>query len=127
MVNPDGAGAPRAISQCALTGLAMLPNIGGTRVLLQIRGAAMPTNLVTGSDSSDSLGGTAAGDLIYGFDPNGPSSDVSSIETVRVATGMFEQVFVGAPPGDFNRLFAVERSGQIKVIENGVVRSTPFL
>ncbi len=45
---------------------------------------------------------------------------------VRVASGLNQPVALTSPEGDA-RLFVVERVGRIRVIRNGVLRSTPFL
>ena len=90
----------------------------------------MPTaNLVVGNDGSNSLQGTDGADLIYGFDPNGPQSQASAIIATRVATGFSQPLFAVAPPGDSNRLFIVEKTGQIKILDlaTGQVLATPFL
>jgi hypothetical protein len=68
-------------------------------------------NLIRGDDGSNSLSGTAGADLIYGYDPNGPQSQASGILATRVATGLGQPVFAGAPPGDTSRLFIVEKTG----------------
>jgi hypothetical protein len=44
-----------------------------------------------------------------------------------VATGMSHPLFVTSPPGDQARLFIVERTGQIRIIKNGILLATPFL
>jgi glucose/arabinose dehydrogenase len=45
-----------------------------------------------------------------------------------VASGFESPLWVGSPPGDFDRLFVVEQdSGLIKIIENYQVLTTPFL
>jgi glucose/arabinose dehydrogenase len=36
-------------------------------------------------------------------------------------------VYVTAPPGDTSRLFIVEKTGRIRIIDNGTVLATPFL
>jgi glucose/arabinose dehydrogenase len=90
----------------------------------------MPTaNLVVGNNGGNSLQGTAGADLIYGFDPNGPQSQASSIIATRVATGLGQPLFAVAPPDDPNRLFIVEKTGLIKVLDlaTGQVLATPFL
>jgi Ca2+-binding RTX toxin-like protein/glucose/arabinose dehydrogenase len=89
----------------------------------------MPVNLVVGNDGTNSLQGTAGADLIYGYDPNGPQSEASGISATRVATGFGQPVFAGAPPGDTGRLFIVEKTGLIKILDlaTGVVQATPFL
>lgn len=89
----------------------------------------MPTNIITGNDGSNTLLGTSAGDLIYGFDPNGPQSQVDTITATRVASGLAQTVFATAPPDDPSRLFVVERAGQIKILDltTGDVEAQPFL
>src|SRR4051794_39847164 len=86
-------------------------------------------NLIVGNDAGNTLDGTAGADLIYGYDPNGPQSAASSILATRVATGFGQPVFAGAPPGDTSRLFIVEKTGQIKILDlaTGAVQATPFL
>src|SRR5262245_35510072 len=72
---------------------------------------------------------TAGPDLIPGYDPNGPNGLSGAIMATRVATFFTQPVFVGAPPGDTSRLFVVERTGAIKIIDltSGQVLATPFL
>ena len=86
-------------------------------------------NLIVGDDGSNSLSGTAGQDLIYGFNPNGPQSQVSSITATRVASGLDQPLYAVAPPGDLDRLFLVEKTGQIKILDlkTGAVLATPFL
>jgi Ca2+-binding RTX toxin-like protein len=90
----------------------------------------MPSRtLIVGNDSANTVAGGAGDDLIYGFDPNGPQGQVSAIAATRVAAGLSEPVFVGAPPGDYGRLFIVEKSGLIKILDlaSGQILATPFL
>ena len=42
-------------------------------------------NLITGNDGSNTLQGTAEVDVIYGYNPDGPQSDASTIAATRVA------------------------------------------
>lgn len=49
------------------------------------------------------------------------------ITSVRVASGLTQPLNAAAAPGDFSRLFIVERTGRIKILQNGVVNPTPFL
>jgi glucose/arabinose dehydrogenase len=85
--------------------------------------------LIVGNDGSNSLQGTAGQDLIYGYDPNGAQSQASAIIATRVATGFNQPLFAGAPPGDTSRLFIVEKTGDIKILDlaSGRVVATPFL
>jgi glucose/arabinose dehydrogenase len=86
-------------------------------------------NLVVGNDAGNNLDGTAGADLIYGYDPNGTQSEASAILATRVATGFGQPIFAGAAPGDTSRLFIVEKTGLIKVLDlaTGQVLATPFL
>jgi glucose/arabinose dehydrogenase len=52
---------------------------------------------------------------------------VPPLYTTPVASNLNDPLFVTASPGDNSRLFVVEQRGKIKVIENGVMQSTPFL
>jgi glucose/arabinose dehydrogenase len=72
---------------------------------------------------------TAGPDLIAGYDPNGPGGLSGAIIATRVATFFIQPLFVGVPPGDTSRLFVVEKTGAIKIIDltSGQVLATPFL
>jgi glucose/arabinose dehydrogenase len=85
--------------------------------------------LIVGNDGIDTLQGTAGKDVIYGFDPNGPQGQVSSIAAIRVASGLNQPLFAISPPGDTTRLFIVEKTGLIKILDltTGQVLPTPFL
>ena len=86
-------------------------------------------NLVVGDDTANSLSGGAGRDVIYGFDPDGPQGTVSSIAATRVAAGVNQPVFATAAPGDPDRLFVVEKTGAIKIVDLATkqVLPTPFL
>ena len=86
-------------------------------------------NLIVGNDGSNTLQGTAGADLIYGYDPNGAQSQATAILANRVASGLTESLFAGAPPGDTSRLFIVEKTGAIKILDltSGQVLTTPVL
>src|SRR5215471_3424057 len=86
-------------------------------------------NIIVGNDGSNTLQGTAGADVIYGYDPNGPQSQASAIVATRVATSFTQPLFVGAPAGDPSRLFIVEKTGLIKIVDlaSGQVLATPFL
>jgi glucose/arabinose dehydrogenase len=86
-------------------------------------------NIVVGNDGSNDLQGGAGKDLIYGFDPNGPQGAVSSITATRVASGLSQALYAVAAPGDSQRLFVVEQTGSIKIVDlaSGTVNPTPFL
>src|SRR5215470_14765237 len=85
--------------------------------------------LMTGTDAADMLTGTAQGDLIYGFDPNGPQAQVTSFAAHRIVSGLTQPLFVTAPPTDFEHIYVVEKTGQIEIVDlaSGLVAPTPFL
>jgi glucose/arabinose dehydrogenase len=89
----------------------------------------MAVTLITGDDGANIRAGGAGDDLIYGFDPNGPQNSVSSITATRVATGLDQPLFAGAPPGDLSRLFIVEKTGKIKILDlaSGQISPVAFL
>lgn len=85
--------------------------------------------LLVGDDGSSTLEGTGGQDLIYGFDPQGPQSEVGAIAAARVATGLDQPLYAVAPPGDLDRLFIVEKTGRVALLDLDTqqVRSTAFL
>src|SRR5512134_840176 len=88
----------------------------------------MTMSIVTGNDAANALSGGVGDDLIYGFDPNAPYAS-STIGATRVATGLDQPLYVTAAPGDTGRLFIVEKTGTIKILDlnTGLVLATPFL
>ena len=53
----------------------------------------------------------------------------AEITTVRIATGLEQPLFADSPPADSERLFVVQRTGDIKIINlaDGSVNAQPFL
>lgn len=51
---------------------------------------------------------------------------VPTLQTTIVASGLDRPLFLTAPAGD-SRLFIVEQSGAVKILQNGAVLPTPFL
>lgn len=49
------------------------------------------------------------------------------LTTTRIAVGFTKPVVVISPPGDFSRLFIVEKTGKIRIMKNGQILATPFL
>ena len=56
-----------------------------------------------------------------------PTSAGTQLDAVRIASGLSSPVHVAAPPLDPNRLFVVEKTGNIRIIKNGTLLATPFL
>src|SRR5439155_5909559 len=61
--------------------------------------------------------------------PSSAHAQARRLDAARVAGGFTAPVFVTAPPGDTSRLFVVQQSGQIKIINlpSRTVNATPFL
>ena len=56
-----------------------------------------------------------------------PTIDASDVATLT-RVGSFERpVLVTAPPGDPRRLFVVEQTGMVRIVEDGAILDTPFL
>lgn len=51
----------------------------------------------------------------------------TTLTTQVVASGLTQPVMVKSPPGDFQRLFVVERGGRVRLIKDGVLQATPFI
>ncbi len=69
---------------------------------------------------------TIPGDAV----PQGCPDPNSPLSVTRVVTGLFQPLYVTAPPGDTNRLFIVEQNtGQIRIFDlnRQVLRAEPFL
>ena len=88
----------------------------------------MAMNIVSGNDGANTLSGTNGDDLIYGYDPNAAYAN-ATISATRVASGLDQPLYVTAAPGDTSRLFIVEKTGTIKILDlnSGQVLATPFL
>src|SRR5712691_11425730 len=54
---------------------------------------------------------------------------VQGLDAVRVAGGFNLPLFIGAPPGDTARLFIVQQSGEIRIIDlaTKTIKPVPFL
>ena len=84
---------------------------------------------ILGGSGADALAGTPDADLILGFDTDGPTNQVATIEAIRVAAGLSQPVFATAPPDNPDRLALVERAGRIQTLDlrSGAVAPTAFL
>ena len=69
--------------------------------------------------------------LAFGLWASSAPANAQAITTTRIASGFSSSLYACSPPGDTDRLFVVQRGGQIRIIENlqtaPTVRSTPFL
>lgn len=85
--------------------------------------------LINGTAGIDRLDGGADRDVIYGYDSQAGAGAGIAITATRLATGFPRALFVGAPEGDTGRLFVVEQSGRIEILDTATNTKlpTPFL
>jgi glucose/arabinose dehydrogenase len=85
--------------------------------------------LITGDDGSNVRIGGPEDDLIYGFDPNGPQHQVTSISGTLVASGLIAAAMATAPPDDTGRLFIGQLDGTVRILDltTGQLLPTPFM
>jgi glucose/arabinose dehydrogenase len=69
---------------------------------------------------------SAAALLALAAAPARAVTDPLPVSAMRIASGLAEPMYATAPAGDA-RLFILERTGTIRVLQNGSVLSTPFL
>ena len=89
----------------------------------------MVTRVVrTNTKGADNFTGSNSAEIIYGWNPNAPPEPLG-LSAVRVATGLSQPLFATAPVGDTGRLFVVEKTGLIRVMNlpTGQIDPTPFL
>jgi glucose/arabinose dehydrogenase len=120
-----------------LTGTARGDRLSGTAEADTAEGLS-GADTVTGADGNDTLSGGEGGDrvsggegddVIYGFGSADRRAGSGDIDAARVASGLDQPVFVTSAPGDPNRLFVVEKTGQIQILDpaTGTVNAAPFL
>jgi glucose/arabinose dehydrogenase len=60
--------------------------------------------------------------------PAKPPVDTSDLVALTPVGGSFDRpVFATSPPGDRERLFVVEQTGSVRIVQDGKLLSTPFL
>ncbi len=72
--------------------------------------------------------GSGGGEAPDAFVPScEPLDGEPALSLVQIATGFDMPVYVTAPPTDTERLFVLEKTGTVRVIENGTLLPDPFL
>lgn len=81
---------------------------------------------LSGGEGRDVLRGGAGDDVIYGHGASDETPGSGAILARRVGAGFEQPVFVTSAPGDADRLFVVEKTGAIKILDpaTGAVVST---
>jgi len=68
--------------------------------------------------------GTGGGSAVVCDEPGGT---IPALKLTEIATGLDLPIFVTSEPADANRLYVVEQTGAIRIIENGDLLGEPFL
>jgi len=89
---------------------------GPVRMTVSSRGEEMKR-----STKSIWMGAALAGGLAVAAGAQTP------LTTERIMTGLERPIFLTHAPGDFSRLFVIEKRGFIRIIKDGVLLATPFL
>jgi len=84
---------------------------------------------LSGGEGGDTILGGAGDDVIFGFGTSDRLAGSGDIVATRVGSGFDAPVFVTSAPGDPDRLYVVEKTGQIRILDptTGAVNSTDFL
>ena len=121
----DAAGAPlddvpfewttddAAVATVTQTGLVTGIAAGQTEVRASIDGVSGSTSIIVVSSTSPPP-------------PPNPPPDPASVRLQEVVAGLSFPVALTSPAGD-DRLFVVEKSGAVRIVENGALLATPFL
>ena len=86
-------------------------------------------DVISGGEGRDTLNGGAGDDVIYGFGASDQIAGSGDIIATRIASGFDQPVFVTSAPGDPDRLYVVEKTGQIKILDpaTGAINAADFL
>ncbi len=94
-------------------------------------GASGTTSSAGGGGSTSSTGG---GGMSGGGGPGGggsscdePGGAIPPLVLTEIASGLDRPLYVTSEPTDPSRLYVVEQAGVIRLVEGGVVQSTPFV
>jgi glucose/arabinose dehydrogenase len=84
---------------------------------------------ISGGEGADRLLGGTGDDLIYGYGSADLTAGSGDIRLDRVATGLSAPVFATSAPGSPDRLFIVEKTGAIRILDTvtGTLQTQPFL
>jgi glucose/arabinose dehydrogenase len=99
------------------------------RMSFAARAALLALVLVPVVGSQLTLAGAPREVIVSGRPPSGEDFDATKIRIwfSRVARNLSNPVFITHSGDGSGRLYIVEKGGRIKILQNGTVRSTPFL
>lgn len=84
---------------------------------------------LSGGDGNDSIYGGQGDDVIYGHGPADLVQSSGDITATRIAAGLDTPVFATSAPGDPDRLYVIEKTGQVQILNTltGALNPVPFL
>jgi glucose/arabinose dehydrogenase len=116
-----GTGGPTTSATGGMTGTGGT-GTGGTSTSTATGGSG------TGGTGTGGTGGTGTGGgSSAGYDCSPPVGTVPALKVTQLATGLSRPVLIKGAPGDNDRLYILEQTGQIRILKNGTVLPTPFL
>jgi glucose/arabinose dehydrogenase len=123
MVNRTGTNIANTLTGTG--GADMLSGLAGADLLRSGGG----DDRLMGGDGRDRIIGGAGDDLIFGHSAADIRHQQGNISADRFASGLSAPVFLTAAPGDESRLFVVEKTGTIRILDaaTGAVQAAPFL
>ena len=120
-----------------LTGSIRADLLGGTAIADTARGKSGPDTIngglgndtLSGGDGADRLFGGQGDDVIFGHGPADQLPGSGDIVTTLIISGLDQPVFMSSAPGDPDRLFVVEKTGQIRILDplTGTTNAVDFL
>ena len=106
-----------------------MADFSGSSARDTLTGTAAP-DVLSGRDGSDSVLGGAGDDIIYGHSIADTQAGSSTIDAIRVASGLANPLFAASPPGDPDRLFIIEQhTGRVRILDlnTGQLNSDSYL
>jgi len=120
-----------------LTGSIRADLLAGTAIADTARGKSGPDTIngglgndtLSGGDGADRLFGGQGDDVIFGHGPADQLPGSGDIVTTLIISGLDQPVFMSSAPGDPDRLFVVEKTGQIRILDplTGTTNAVDFL
>ena len=111
--------------------------LGGTGLADSVSGlsgsdtvnAGAGNDTISGGEGSDTLNGGAGDDVIYGFGASDAKAGSGDIVVTQVGSGFRQPIYATSAPGDPDRLFVVQKTGQIEILDpaTGLTNGHAFL
>ena len=112
----------------------LLVGCGGSDTNSQGGSTATGGSTSTGGSTTGGTGGATGGTggsggatVTHDYDCSAPEGAIPALTLTEVASGFSRPIQVKAAPGDNDRLFVVEQTGKIWIVQNGQVSAEPFL